>query len=174
MLYNISQAASRPVNSCRACVTTACLTGTSGHGPAAGKVNWHPDRCGFFDRVSQDSGPCAGAGAAAWRICACCHCITWRMRIPSSNACAPCIIGSTSKVLRVRVRDKTWRIEWTVMGVIVYLRSRISPSGWQGTILSFAKRSSSCRITLLIARRSSRSELASKSSPTRKLQLLEV
>ena len=42
------------------------------------KEHWHPDRCGFFVRVSQDFGPCAGAGAAAWRICTCCHCITWR------------------------------------------------------------------------------------------------
>jgi hypothetical protein len=34
-------------------VTTACLTGTPGLGPAAGKLNWRPDRCGIFDRVSQ-------------------------------------------------------------------------------------------------------------------------
>jgi hypothetical protein len=116
MLYNLSQADSRPVNSCRACMTTACLTGTSGLGPAAGKLNWHPDRCGFFDRLSQTGFRLVQErGLQLGRICACCHCITWRMRkvsqAPSSNACAPHDIGSTSKVLRVRVRDEIWTLE---------------------------------------------------------------
>ena len=105
------------------------------------KRNWHPDRCGFFDRVSQDFGPCAGAGAAAWRICTCCHCIL------SSNACDPCNLGSTSRVLRVR--DLGQRI-----GSIVYSRSRGYPSTnshsrlarHNATILSAARRCLSCRI----------------------------
>jgi hypothetical protein len=79
------------------------------------KEDWHPDRCGFFDRSVTGFGPCAGAGAAAWRICACCHCTHLAgCAIPSSNACAPRNIGSTSRVLRVRDLG-----QW--IGAIVYV-----------------------------------------------------
>ena len=81
---------------------------------------------------------------------------------PSSNACALRNIGSTSRVLRVR--DLGQRI-----GAIVYSRSRGCPSvnmhfrlaRHNATILSAARRCSNCRISILVlARRSSRSELA--------------
>jgi len=52
---------------CSSCMHNNSLGfGNTSFGPTAGKVDLHPDRCGFFDRVSQTLSPGAEAGTAAW------------------------------------------------------------------------------------------------------------
>ena len=53
-----------------------------------------------------------------------------------------------------QVRDMAWNSQRTVIGAVVYLRSRVLPSGWQGpqaTILSVARRRSNCRTSCWVS-----------------------